>query len=122
MGSEYRMPTRDDCNELINNTTITFIDLQDNEFSKDEVSNNIAKSNLKGVKFTGSNGNSIFIPASGVCSDSQLSQIHNHGSVWSSRVSTNYKYEAFNILFSRAGANNVTGATRYYGHPVRGVK
>lgn len=123
MGSEYRMPNRDDCNELINNTTITFIDLQDNEFSEDEVnSNNISESNLKGVKFTGSNGNSIFIPASGVCSDSQLRQIHNSGSVWSSRVSTNYKYEAFNILFSRAGAGNVTGTTRCYGHPVRGVK
>lgn len=68
MGSEYRMPTGEDFNELINNCTITFIDLQDNEFSKSETqSGTIAEYNLKGIKFTGSNGNSIFISASSCC-------------------------------------------------------
>jgi hypothetical protein len=46
MGSDWRMPTKLECEELINNTTIEMID-------SDEI---------KGVKFIGSNGNSIFIP------------------------------------------------------------
>ena len=61
MGSDWRMPTNEEVEELINNTTPTFIDLQGNEYSQEEAkSGTIPFGNLKGVKFTGSNSNSIF--------------------------------------------------------------
>lgn len=66
------MPTQADFVELVNNCTVTFIDRQGNEFSESEVGSNIAGSNFKGIKFTGPNNNSIFIPAVGECSESML--------------------------------------------------
>ena len=74
MGSDWRIPTYDEISELMsefkNNTTLTFIDLQGNEFSQEEAKNGaIGNVNLKGVRFTGPNGNSIFVPASGFYSD-----------------------------------------------------
>lgn len=68
MGSNYRMPTTQQIQELISNTTPTFIDLQGNEYTKSEAQNGaISKGNLKGVKLIASNGNSIFLPAPGYC-------------------------------------------------------
>jgi hypothetical protein len=67
IGSEYRMPTREDFNELINNCTMTYFDINNKEFSASEVKNGsiTGRGNFKGIKFTGSNGNSIFIPMAG---------------------------------------------------------
>lgn len=66
MGFQYRMPTKDERKELIDNTTQTFIDLDGNEYSQEQAKNRaIASGMLKGVRFTGSNGNSIFMPAAG---------------------------------------------------------
>ena len=39
MGSQYRTPTMDELLELINNTTQTFIDLSENEYSQEEAQN-----------------------------------------------------------------------------------
>ena len=64
MGSNYRTPTHTEIYELIDNTTQTFIDLDGNEYSKEQAQNGVIEQfKLKGVRFTGSNGNSIFIPA-----------------------------------------------------------
>lgn len=83
IGSEYRMPTKSEMEELINNCTITFIDLQGNEFSKSETKDDraIAENNLKVIKFTGSNGNSIFIPCSGYCGNSSFKYVFSNGSL-----------------------------------------
>ena len=68
MGSNWRMPTSTEMRELIDYTTQTFIDLDGNEYSQEQAQNVVInENNLKGVKFTGSNGNSIFIPAAGYC-------------------------------------------------------
>lgn len=68
MGSNWRMPTSTEMQELIDYTTQTFIDLDGNEYSQEQAQNVVInENNLKGVKFTGSNGNSIFIPAAGYC-------------------------------------------------------
>lgn len=73
MGSEYRMPTKADFKELIDNSTIIYIDLQGNEFTQDEVkSGSISENNLKGIKFIGPNGNSIFITAAGSYNNTKL--------------------------------------------------
>lgn len=82
IGSEYRMPTQADFKELINNCVATFIDLQDNEYSKSEAADgSIEEYNLKGIKFTGPNGNSIFIPISGYCYDYVLEAAYCFGNL-----------------------------------------
>ena len=123
MGSEWRMPTIEEINELINNTTPTFIDLQGNEYSKEEAQNNaISEGNLKGVKFTGSTNNSIFIPAAGYCYESFLNEVGMGGVLWSSSLDGSNDGNARFLGFSYDGDVGEYGDFRYYGLSVRGVK
>ena len=123
MGSDWRMPTQAEIQELINNTTPTFIDLQGNEFSKSEIENGaIAEYNLKGVRFTGSNGNSIFIPASGGC---RYSTFHDAGRLcylWSSDLNSNNSRNARYLYFNGGGYLDGSYGDRYYGQSVRAIR
>lgn len=122
MGSDWRMPTQAETQELIDNTTFTFIDLQGNEFSKSETeSGAITIFNLKGVKFTGSNGNSIFIPASGYYKDSAFARACHLCYAWSSDLS-NWNDEGWILYFDGFGYLEVGSVNRYLGLPVRGVR
>lgn len=123
MGSEYRMPTKEDFDELINNCTVTFIDLQGNEFSQSEAENDSIDSyNYKGIKFTGFNGNSIFIPASGGCSDSLLNDAYDNGSLWSASLHSSYSIHAYTLYFDYLGGRLVHNYYRCCGYAIRGVK
>jgi hypothetical protein len=123
MGSNYRMPTRDEIYELIDNTTRTFIDLDGNEFRQEQAENgSIEQEKLKGVKFTGSNGNSIFIPAAGFCDESLLSGIGMYGLLWSSSLNDGYDDYARGLYFNYDGDVDESGNLRYYGQSVRGVQ
>lgn len=121
MGVQYRTPTMDEIQELVNNTTQTFIDLDGNEYSKDIAQNvTIEQGKLKGVKFTGLNGNSIFIPAAGNCEESVLSDIGSIGIIWSSSLYTDDLAVILGFLFG--GLVEESGhIERYIGLPVRGV-
>lgn len=125
MGSDWRMPTFDEIYELTsnNNTTLTFIDLQGNEFSRSEVSDSggaIVKNNLKGVRFTGKNGNSIIIPASGYWRNSQHNSVNNGCFLWSSTLATSGDNSCLTEFINTTGVN-MTNASRYNGYSVRGV-
>lgn len=124
MGSDYRMPTQGNFNELINNCTATFIDINDNEFSKSEAeSGSIPAYKLKGVKFTGSNGNSIFIPAAGMCSNSSFVNDHFNGHLWSSYLRSGNSTYALYLTFDFSAYIKVRNTiNRYTGQPIRGVK
>ena len=95
MGSEWRMPTLTECQELINKTT--------NEWTQ--------VNGVNGYKFTSkTNGNSIFIPAGSVS-----------GSVWSSSLRVSGPDHAWDLYFNSNYCNwNSTG--RCYGQSVRGVR
>ena len=122
MGSDWRMPTEAEMQELIDNTTPTFIDLQDNEFSRSEAQNvAIAEYNLKGVRFTGSNGNSIFIPASGCCIDSTVYSAGSGCDVFSSNLHSSRSRDARSLIFNYDGNLRVSVSNRCDGLPVRGV-
>ena len=56
MGGDWRMPTKDELKELLDNTTNEWIQVN----------------GVNGRKFTGSNGNSIFIPAAGICGNGSV--------------------------------------------------
>ena len=122
MGTQYRMPTIDEIYELINNTTQTFIDLDGNVYIKGTDDINIEPGKLKGVRFTSSNGNSIFIPAAGGCNESLLYVIGMNGILWSSSLYDGGDDYARYLGFGCDGGVNENGDYRYCGRSVRGVQ
>lgn len=123
MGSQYRMPTIDEIRELINNTTQTFIDINGNEYSKEQAQNGTIESGkLKGVRFTGSNNNSIFIPAAGNCDESLLKGIGMVGELWSSSLNDGSDSGARYLYFDYGGYVSESSSSSYYGQSVRGVQ
>ena len=104
MGDDWRMPTMDDFIELLDNTT--------NEWTQ--------VNGVDGYKFTGTNGNSIFIPASGRRSGSWFDHQGSVGYVWSSSLDTSYPLSAWYLYFN---SDNVDTNSLYRDHAfvVRGV-
>ena len=100
MGGDWRMPTEAEFQELINNTT----------------KNRTQVNGVNGFKFTGSNGNYIFIPASGRRYLDSLNDAGGYCYVWSSSLFDSYSDEAY--YFSNGYTTN---DKRYFGMPVRGV-
>ena len=110
-GSNYRMPTIDECQELINET--------DNGWVTDY--NGI--SGLNGYKFMKKSDHSvfIFIPAAGFFNGSSLVATGGDGHVWSSSLKSDYSNYAqwLNFISSKA----YTGYFyRCYGYSVRAIK
>ena len=113
MGGDWRMPTRDELNELARNTTIEWI-------------TDYNGSTVNGYKLIGSNGNSIFIPASGSRSGSSFYGQGSGGCVWGSSLWTKYPEYAYYLevyldeYYDPVASEN-TLTQRYYGYVVRGV-
>ena len=108
MGGKWRMPTQTDFQELLKNTTQEWVE----DFNNSGVS---------GMKFTGSNGNSIFIPTSGYRLDSSFSQQGNSAIVWSSSLNKDTSTHAFRLLFRSGSISADATSIRYNGFVVRGV-
>ena len=105
MGSDWRMPTETEIRELINNTT--------NEWTQ--------VNGVNGRKFTASNGNSIFIPAAGYCSDGSVNSVGSSGYVWSSSLSASNPNDAWYLNFVSDGCD-MDNYYRCSGWSVRGVR
>ena len=106
MGSDWRMPTKDEFQELLDNT--------------DKLWTNI--NGVNGYKFTSKiNGNSIFIPAAGDCSGGSVDSVGNSGGVWSSSLNTSNHSDAWYLGFL-SGNCYVDYDGRCYGRSVRGVR
>ena len=108
MGGDWRMPTQDECKELIDNTEYKWFD----DFNSSGVS---------GGKFTSKkNGNSIFIPAAGIYDDGSVTDVGEEGSVRSSSLITTDYSNALSLYISWEECF-MGGNLRCYGLPVRGV-
>ena len=109
MGGDWRMPTKDECQELIDNTTNEWI-------------TNYNGSGVNGRKFTSKiNGNSIFIPAAGVKEGSSVDVVGEFTNLWSSSLNSTYPDCAW---YWEVGNNDYTmyhGEWRCFGYTVRGV-
>ena len=104
-----RMPTKDEIKELLDNT--------DNEWIED-----FNGSGVNGRKFTSKiNGNSIFIPASGVRSGSAFCYQGIFSHVWSSSLVTESPFFAWDLYFNSGGISAHSGGARYFRFAVRGV-
>ena len=113
MGGNWRMPTRDEFYDLLDNT--------DNEWIED-----FNGTGVNGWKFTSKIDASkyIFIPVSGCRLDSSFNLQGSYSSVWSSSLNTSNSAGIWGLCFGlRITSNNcvVLSTYRYYGRSVRGV-
>jgi hypothetical protein len=125
MGLNYRMPTSVNWHELINNTTITYVDIYNNEHDPIIVYGMFNEGELLGVKFTGSNGNSIFIPAGGQAINSSVENYGSDTLLWEPKIIHDSNSNSYNAHYANFNLNGEimmgTENIRYIGLPVRGV-
>ena len=133
-GNGWHIPTREEWHTLIDETTQTR-----------EVVNGVG-----GVRFTGSNGNSIFLPFAGVYGGPMHSFYYGcgnqpHGEYWSNEINSDKPYQAYilyfddkdhtqdpgtfpngvvasQIVFHNTGGDDVIEFIRNQGRPVRAVR
>lgn len=104
MGEGWRMPTKADYDELLANTT--------NEWTQ--------VNGVNGRRFTGSNGNSIFIPAAGNGNSGSVYYVGSNGRVWSSSLlASSPGYGRY--LYFHSGYCFMGNGSRFDGFSVRGV-
>ena len=104
-GSDWRMPTNEEWQELYNNTTVTWT----------------TQNGVDGRLFTAANGNSLFLPAAGYRDDSSLYNAGSRGYYWSSSLETAHPVRAWNFLFG-SGSSYMNCYYRRYGRSVRPVR
>ena len=105
LGGGARIPTKEDWEELIENTTIKF-------------------SPLNGVaccKFTAANGKSIYLPGAGYRYNTDLCFLGNDGFYWSSTLSNMNPGVAWEYRIG-PNTNDVGMTDRSYGRSVRAVR
>jgi len=100
-----RMPTKADLEELTANTTSTWETLN----------------GVNGMRFTGTNGNSIFVPATGNCNGGSVNDVGSDGGLWSSSLGESDSRVALVLLFG-SDYMFVPDYYRFIGLPVRAVK
>ena len=97
-----RTPTKEEWQELMDHTTSQWT----------------TQNGVNGHRFTGPNGNSLFLPAAGVRGDSSLYFDGSSGDYWSSSLSTDYPARAWRFY----NQNMYYDGSRYYGRSVRAVR
>ena len=107
MGGNWRMPTKDEYQEMIDNCNRVWTD-------------DYNGTGIKGRIYTSKvNGNSVFIPAAGYCSSSSVDRVGSNGYYWS--ASCNTSDGAWNLSFNSGKTYYLTSSYRYSGFSVRGV-
>jgi uncharacterized protein (TIGR02145 family) len=104
-GGGWRMPTKEEWQELYNNTTVTWM----------------TQNGVNGRLFTASNGNSLFLPAAGYRGSSNLTGAGSYGDYWSSSLLTGYPGNAWELYFNLDDYDMGNGS-RGYGQSVRPVR
>ena len=101
-----RTPTKKEWGELRNNTTAQWT----------------TRNGVNGLLFTGTNGNSLFLPATGYRGDSSLYVDGSSGNYWSSSLSTDLPSSAWSFYFN-SRANRISDISpRKIGQTVRAVR
>jgi len=104
-GNSWRMPTKEEWQELYNNTTVTWTQ----------------QNGVYGRLFTAANGNSLFLPAAGCRYGSGLDYAGSGGDYWSSSLGTSNPDVAWSLIFD-SGYCGVNYGNRYLGRSVRPVR
>ena len=106
-GGAWRMPTDAECTELLENCTWTWT----SDYNGTGVAGRIV---------TGTNGNSIFLPAAGFRNRDDLYDAGSNGIYWSSSLGSDDPDNAWYVSFSSDGVSRYN-CSRFYGHSVRPV-
>ena len=104
-GNGWRMPTKEEFQELYNNTTVTWTQ----------------QNGVNGRLFTASNGNSLFLPAAGCRRDSSLYSAGSLGYGWSSSLLAGTPTNAW-LLYFGSGSYSMRDYDRGCGRSVRPVR
>jgi hypothetical protein len=104
-GADWRMPTKEDWEELYTNTTCTWTKQND----------------VMGMLLTSWNGNSIFLPAAGYCSEDEIISTAL-GIYWSSSLQLNLQVIAWSFHFTLDGCHVCGSYERNRGQVVRAVR
>ena len=106
LGGNWRMPTKVECQELIDNTTQTWT----NDYNGTGVAGKVFTSKV--------NGKSVFFPAPGYCYSSSVNDVGSYGYYWS--ASWNSSSDTW-LLFFGSRTQSLGSDSRHYGYSVRGV-
>jgi uncharacterized protein (TIGR02145 family) len=108
MGGDWHMPTKEQFEELISTANTS--------------SKWTSKNGVNGRLFTSkTNGNSVFVPAFGLASDSGFgSSVGTSGCVWSSSVNEDFLDDAWSVDFNSSNMK-ITKVHRIFGFNVLGV-
>lgn len=104
-GSNWCMPTSFEIKELLNNCTSEWTTLN----------------GVNGLKFTGPNNNSIFLPAAGLRTDGDLYYPGGSGFYWSS-TQASYDLNPYSLNFTSHNVDYGIVFSLYTGHNVRPVR
>ena len=108
MGGNWRMPTYDECQELIDNCDVVWTD----DYNGTGVAGKVFTSKV--------NGNSVFFPAAGVCDNSYVDNVGSNGFYWSaSWKSSTVTYTWVLSLYSNG--QKLANGSKHNGTLVRGV-
>lgn len=103
-GGTWRMPTNEEMKELIDECKHKWVQVND----------------VYGIRFTGPNGNSIFLPATGYRNAANLQSQDNQGCYWLGTSLSTYNFFAYSLKIS-SEVVNTNSMYRYYGLCVRPV-
>ena len=106
MGGNWRMPTKDECQELLDNCDDSWTD----NYNGKGVGGCVVTSKI--------NSNSIFLPAAGNAYRDSLCYVRSYGFYWSASWGSSSYAWFFSFYWSEA---NLYNYYRYYGRSVRGV-
>lgn len=106
MGNGARIPTIEEWQELYNHCSKVWV----------------AHNNVMGCRFTGPNGNTLFLPAAGSRWDDGLLNAGSSGYYWSSSLYTDYPNNAWNYGYPSGNPGGMVGNCRYNGFSVRAVR
>lgn len=104
-GGSWRMPTRDEIKELVNNCTWKWT----------------TYNGVNGQLVTGPNGNSIFLPAAGYRDGTDLYNRGSDGYFWSATLDESFSGYAYSLLYYYDSSGYWLYGGRCYGHTVRPV-
>lgn len=107
MGNGARIPNNEEWLELYNHCNKVWV----------------AQNGVMGYRFTGPNGNTLFLPAAGNRFYNGLSEAGSFGFYWSSRLNPGSPYYAWHFRFSSGGQGmNGSSSNRAFGFSVRAVR
>lgn len=104
-GSKWRMPTKEEMKELVEDCTWT----------------RTTQNGVEGMKVIGSDGNSIFLPAAGNRYGTDFDDRVSDGNYWSATLDEDYGFGAYFLYFDDDGNYWGSWGSRGYGLTVRPV-